>query len=142
MKNKLFNNWFLVNTIVLEVVYTNGWHTLTFQYLLNVLGLRYSPFYAHPLFCHHSLHFIKNFCFFSRQYNHILYGNRAQSFLRTGEVWMALADGRRSVILNPEWAKVSQRLFVSTMKGKMWIRCFYFYRASTGMRKHFLTLAI
>ncbi|KXJ25685.1 E3 ubiquitin-protein ligase TTC3 [Exaiptasia diaphana] len=43
------------------------------------------------------------------QYNHILYGNRAQSFLRTGEVWLALADGRRSVILNPEWAKGQYR---------------------------------
>ncbi|XP_031566382.1 E3 ubiquitin-protein ligase TTC3-like, partial [Actinia tenebrosa] len=43
------------------------------------------------------------------QYSYILYGNRAQSYLRTKETWQALFDGRRSVVLKPDWAKGQYR---------------------------------
>ncbi|XP_042315992.1 E3 ubiquitin-protein ligase TTC3 isoform X2 [Sceloporus undulatus] len=37
--------------------------------------------------------------------NHLLYGNRALCFLRTGEYKKALCDGKRSIILKPSWPK-------------------------------------
>ncbi|XP_051539596.1 E3 ubiquitin-protein ligase TTC3 [Myxocyprinus asiaticus] len=37
--------------------------------------------------------------------NHILYGNRALCFLRSEKYLKALGDGKRAVILQPDWAK-------------------------------------
>ncbi|XP_066477268.1 E3 ubiquitin-protein ligase TTC3 isoform X2 [Tiliqua scincoides] len=37
--------------------------------------------------------------------NHLLYGNRALCFLRTGQNKKALGDGKRSIILKPSWPK-------------------------------------
>ncbi|KAJ7320569.1 hypothetical protein JRQ81_020080 [Phrynocephalus forsythii] len=37
--------------------------------------------------------------------NHLLYGNRALCFLRTGQYKKALCDAKRSVILKPNWPK-------------------------------------
>nr|XP_056714474.1 E3 ubiquitin-protein ligase TTC3 [Euleptes europaea] len=37
--------------------------------------------------------------------NHLLYGNRALCFLRTGQYKKALGDGKRSIILKPSWPK-------------------------------------
>ncbi|XP_078356595.1 uncharacterized protein LOC144641451 isoform X2 [Oculina patagonica] len=35
----------------------------------------------------------------------LLYGNRAQSFLKLKKFWQALSDAKRAVYLNPEWEK-------------------------------------
>ncbi|CAI5772569.1 E3 ubiquitin-protein ligase TTC3 isoform X1 [Podarcis lilfordi] len=37
--------------------------------------------------------------------NHILYGNRALCFIRTGQYKKALCDGKRAIILKPNWPK-------------------------------------
>ncbi|KAM6448322.1 E3 ubiquitin-protein ligase TTC3 isoform 2-T4 [Liasis olivaceus] len=37
--------------------------------------------------------------------NHLLYGNRALCFLRTGQYQKALCDGKRAIILKPCWPK-------------------------------------
>ncbi|XP_060626325.2 E3 ubiquitin-protein ligase TTC3 [Anolis sagrei] len=37
--------------------------------------------------------------------NHLLYGNRALCFIRTGQYMRALCDGKRSIILKPSWPK-------------------------------------
>ncbi|XP_063161434.1 E3 ubiquitin-protein ligase TTC3 isoform X2 [Candoia aspera] len=37
--------------------------------------------------------------------NHVLYGNRALCFLRTGQYQKALCDGKRAIILKPCWPK-------------------------------------
>ncbi|XP_062833223.1 E3 ubiquitin-protein ligase TTC3 isoform X3 [Anolis carolinensis] len=37
--------------------------------------------------------------------NHLLYGNRALCFIRTGQYMRALCDGKRSIILKPNWPK-------------------------------------
>ncbi|CAH3172288.1 unnamed protein product [Porites lobata] len=42
-------------------------------------------------------------------YNHLLYGNRAQSFLKTKDLRRALSDGRRAVVLKPDWHKAQYR---------------------------------
>ncbi|XP_032234867.2 E3 ubiquitin-protein ligase TTC3 isoform X2 [Nematostella vectensis] len=38
-------------------------------------------------------------------YNHILYGNRAQSYLKSEDLREGLTDGRRAVVLKPDWTK-------------------------------------
>lgn len=38
-------------------------------------------------------------------YNHITYGNRALCFIRSEKYLKALGDGKRAVILQPDWAK-------------------------------------
>lgn len=45
----------------------------------------------------------------SSPYNHVLFGNRAQSYLKTQEPWCALADGRRAVVLKADWHKAQYR---------------------------------
>ncbi|XP_020602338.1 E3 ubiquitin-protein ligase TTC3-like [Orbicella faveolata] len=42
-------------------------------------------------------------------YNHVLYGNRSQSFLKTKDLWSALTDGRRAVVLKADWHKAQYR---------------------------------
>lgn len=37
--------------------------------------------------------------------NHILYGNRALCLLRSGKYLKALGDGKRAIVLQPDWAK-------------------------------------
>ncbi|XP_073686273.1 E3 ubiquitin-protein ligase TTC3 [Garra rufa] len=39
--------------------------------------------------------------------NHILYGNRALCYIRSEKYLKALGDGKRAVILQPDWAKVN-----------------------------------
>ncbi|XP_060090251.1 E3 ubiquitin-protein ligase TTC3 [Heteronotia binoei] len=45
--------------------------------------------------------------------NHLLYGNRALCFLRTGQYKKALGDGKRSIILKPSWPKGHYRFCVA-----------------------------
>ncbi|XP_015779482.1 PREDICTED: E3 ubiquitin-protein ligase TTC3-like [Acropora digitifera] len=45
----------------------------------------------------------------SSPYNHVLYSNRAQSYLNAQEPWCALADGRRAVVLKGDWDKAHFR---------------------------------
>ncbi|XP_078381273.1 uncharacterized protein LOC144664036 isoform X2 [Oculina patagonica] len=42
-------------------------------------------------------------------YNHVLYGNRSQSYLKTKDLWDALTDGRRAVVLKADWHKAQYR---------------------------------
>lgn len=42
-------------------------------------------------------------------YNHVLYCNRSQSFLKTKQLGSALADGRRAVVLKADWHKAQYR---------------------------------
>ncbi|XP_067046074.1 E3 ubiquitin-protein ligase TTC3-like isoform X3 [Acropora muricata] len=45
----------------------------------------------------------------SSPYNHILYSNRAQSYLKAQEPWCAVADSRRAVVLKGDWDKAHLR---------------------------------
>ncbi|KAI0208490.1 hypothetical protein LSAT2_006836 [Lamellibrachia satsuma] len=42
-------------------------------------------------------------------YNYILYGNRAQAYIKLGKFWEAMCDGYRCVILKPDWPKGQYR---------------------------------
>ena len=44
-------------------------------------------------------------------YNHVLYGNRAQAYLKNRQYRKALSDGKRAVVLKPDWAKVRQEAY-------------------------------
>ena len=44
--------------------------------------------------------------YFFRQYNHVLYGNRAQAYLKLGHCDQALSDSYRAIVLKPTWPKV------------------------------------
>ena len=39
-------------------------------------------------------------------YNHVLYGNRAQAYLKNKQYKKSLSDGKRAVVLKNDWAKV------------------------------------
>ncbi|XP_066933043.1 uncharacterized protein [Clytia hemisphaerica] len=45
----------------------------------------------------------------NKPYLYIVYGNRALCFLKIGQYWSALADGRRCTTLNPKWIKGQKR---------------------------------
>ncbi|CAH1243465.1 TTC3 [Branchiostoma lanceolatum] len=47
---------------------------------------------------------------YSSSFNHILYGNRAQSYLKTNDYWSALCDGKRAIVLKYDWPKGNYRL--------------------------------
>ena len=44
-------------------------------------------------------------------YNNVLYGNRAQAYLKNRQYRKALSDGKRAVVLKPDWAKVRQEAY-------------------------------
>uniref|UniRef100_I3M409 Uncharacterized protein n=1 Tax=Ictidomys tridecemlineatus TaxID=43179 RepID=I3M409_ICTTR len=60
-----------------------------------------------------------------RPENHLLYGNRALCFLRTGQFRNALGDGKRAIILKSTWPKVGFFCIFTLRKG--FFVCFFYF---------------